>query len=52
MLEKGFYSFRAFDELDRIINNIMRTFFFDKPYSLVSIKQEKEKHNKYFGNYG
>lgn len=45
MLEKGFYSFRAFDELDRLTNNIMRTFFFDKPYSVVSIKQEKEKHN-------
>lgn len=52
MLERGFYSFKDFDdfnkEIDRInkmANNIMRTFFFDKPFSLVSIKQEKEKHN-------
>ena len=41
MLQKSFYHFTKFDEIDRL----MKTFFFDKPYSIVSINQEKEKHN-------
>lgn len=46
MLQKGYYSFTKFnDEFDHLTNNIMKTFFFDKPYSLISINQEKRKHN-------
>ncbi len=46
MLQKGFYSFGMCEnEFDRLANKVMKTFFFDKPYSIVSINQEKEKHN-------
>lgn len=44
-LQKGFYSFRAFDDPFRGMDNILRTFLYDKPFSVVSINQEKEKHN-------
>lgn len=43
---QNYYRFkRCEDEFDRLANRVMKTFFFDKPYSIVSINQEKEKHN-------
>lgn len=44
-LQKGFYNFRAFDDPFKGMDNILRTFLYDKPFSVVSINQEKEKHN-------
>lgn len=49
MLQKGYYNFRTFDNtftgIDRMASNILKTFFYDNPFSLTTINQEKCKHN-------
>lgn len=49
MLQKGYYDFRTFDNeftgINRMANKMIRTFLYDNPFSLITINQEKEKHN-------
>lgn len=49
-LQKGFYSFTPFSSdpftnLDRMANRLLKTFVYDNPFSIVTINQEKGKHN-------
>lgn len=48
-LQKGFYSFKKYDDpfstIDRMADKLLKTFVYDNPFSVVTINQEKEKHN-------
>lgn len=44
MLEKGFYSLRPYDPFTSI-DKVLKTFFYDKDYSVQNTIQEKVKHN-------